>query len=260
MSHALIIGRWTQATSIRNGVATMPDQTEFTPEIDASATEQSAGADSRGMRLVGRILSTAVRQRLVAAIRGGRLREIDRIDLLAEEGLPQLARRGAWLLAVATAGFVGLDVVAHIVSRAGPLIGGAAALQIGALLAGNIAGYLVMVPVHEALHAAMILALGGRPRFGLKLPIAAYCTAPDQLFTRDGYIAVTLAPLVVLTVAGIAVTWLAPHVGAYLVLGLAGNVSGAVGDLVAVENLRHLHSRALIADTQIGYIAYQAGE
>ncbi|HEX8032594.1 MAG TPA: DUF3267 domain-containing protein [Ktedonobacterales bacterium] len=238
----------------------MSERTEFTLETDISSTGQAADADPRGMRLVARLLSIPVRQRLVAAIRSGRLREIDCIDLLAEENLPQLARRGAWLLAVATVGFVGLDVAASIVHRASPLPGGSAALQIGAVIAGNIAGYVVMVPVHEAVHAAMILALSGRPRFGLKLPFAAYCTAPDQLFTRNGYIAVALAPLVALTAAGIVATWLAPHVGAYLVLGLAGNVSGAVGDLVAVERLRRLPARALIADTQVGYTAYQASE
>lgn len=238
----------------------MSELTEFAPKKDASGTVQPADATIRGKRLVARLLSSPVRQQLKEAIHQGRLREIDRIDLLAEEGLPQLARRGARLLVAATVGFAGLDVAASIVRIAGPLPGGSVLLQIGALLLGNVAGYLVMVPVHEALHAAMILALSGRPRFGLKLPIAAYCTAPDQLFTRDGYIAVALAPLITLTSAGIVATWLAPHVGAYLVLGLAGNVSGAVGDLLAVEGLRRLPSQALIADTQIGYIAYRANE
>lgn len=236
----------------------MSDLTEPTPGVGTPGTGQPADAELRDMRLVARILPPTVRQRFGAAIRAGRLREIDRIDLLAEEGLPQLARRGAWLLAAATAGFIGLDVAASLARRAGPLPGGPAVLQIGALLAGNIAGYLVMVPAHEALHAAMILALSGRPRFGLKLPIAAYCTAPGQLFTRNGYIAVALTPLVALTAAGIVTTWLAPHVGAYLILGLAGNVSGAVGDLLAVDRLRRLPPDALIADTQIGYTAYQA--
>lgn len=238
----------------------MSEMPEFTPETGIPGTAQRADAEPHSMRLVARILSAPLRQRLVAAIRLGRLREIHRIDLLAEEGLPHLARRGAQLLAAATVGFTSLDVVASLVRQAGPLPGGSIAPQIGAVLLGNIAGYVVMVPVHEALHAAMILALSGRPQFGLKLPIAAYCTAPGQLFTRDGYIAVALAPLVALTAAGIVVTWLAPHVGAYLVLGLAGNVSGAVGDLLAVEGLRRLPSQALIADTQIGYIAYQASE
>ncbi len=238
----------------------MSELTESTSEIDTTNAGQPTDAELRDMRLVARILPRTVRQRFEAAIRAGRLREIDRIDLLAEEGLPHLARRGAWLLAAATAWFVGLDIAASLAHRAGPLPGGSVVLKVGALLVGNLAGYLVMVPVHEALHAAMILALSGRPSFGLKLPIAAYCTAPGQLFTRNGYIAVALTPLVALTAAGIVATWLAPHLGAYLILGLAGNVSGAVGDLVAVDHLRRLPGQALIADTQIGYTAYQAGE
>src|SRR5690349_17740362 len=97
-----------------NGEATMSERTEFTVETGTSGSGQPADADPRGMRLVARMLAASVRQRLVAAIRSGRLREIDRIDLLAEEGLPQLARHGAWLLVAATAGFVGLDVAASI--------------------------------------------------------------------------------------------------------------------------------------------------
>lgn len=240
----------------------MSDVSEPTlPETATSVAGQPQAGDPRGMRLVARLLSAGARQRLATAIREGQLREVDHIDLLAEEGLPELARRGFRLLAAATAGFVGLDIVAHIAHRSGPLPGdGLPVLQIGAVIVGNIAGYLIMIPVHEALHAMTILALGGRPRFGLKLPIAAYCSAPGQLFTRDGYIVVALTPLVGLTVAGILATWLAPHVGAYLILGLAGNVSGAVGDLVAVERLRRLPLRALIADTEIGYTAYHTNE
>lgn len=245
---------------MRNGDMTMPDLTEFSPETGSGNAEQPAEINPRSMRLVARILAPATRHRLLAAIRTGRLRPIDSVDLLAEEGLPRLAQIGAWLFAAATVGFVGVDVVAALVHHAGPLPGESVVLQIGALVVGNIAGYLVMVPVHEALHATTILALSGRPHFGLKMPIAAYCTAPDQLFTRDGYIAVALTPLVALTAAGIIATWVAPHLGAYLVLGLAGNVSGAVGDLIAVEHLRRLPSEALIADTQTGYTAYQASE
>ncbi len=126
-----------------------------------------------------------------------------------------------------------------------------------ALVLANAAAYIVMVPVHEALHAATIVALGGWPRFGLKLPFAAYCTAPGQLFTRDGYTAVALAPLVIISAAGAVLTWLSPDAAAYVLFGLAGNVSGAVGDLDTVARLRRRPRTTLVADTETGYIAYE---
>jgi hypothetical protein len=140
-----------------------------------------------------------------------------------------------------------------------PGVGGTAA-RVAELIAGNLLLYAVVLPVHEAVHAAVILGLGGRPRFGVKLPWALYCTAPGQLFTRGGYTAVALAPLLALTLAGGAATWLDPQAGAYLLLALAGNVSGAAGDLVAAWEMRRLPHDALIADTATGFEAYRVGE
>ena len=66
-----------------------------------------------------------------------------------------------------------------------------------------------------------------------------------------------LAPLVGLSVIGGAIIWLSPVAGAYLLLALAGNVSGAVGDLVSLRAVHRLPREALIADTATGYTAYR---
>ncbi len=52
-------------------------------------------------------------------------------------------------------------------------------------------------------------------------------------------------------------TWLSPDAAAYLLFGLAGNISGAVGDLDTVARLRHRPNTTLVADTETGYIAYE---
>jgi len=67
---------------------------------------------------------------------------------------------------------------------------------------------------------------------------------------------VALAPLIVLTVVGAVSTWLWPGLGACIVLGLAGNVSGAVGDLASSVRLLRLPATALVTDTDTGYVAY----
>jgi putative zincin peptidase len=208
-------------------------------------------------RVVARFLSKAERRRRHAAVRAGRLRPLAHVELLAPEHLPELARQSLWLLLGAGAGFLALEALARRVQHAGPLLGGLPLpARIAALLAANTVSYVLVLPLHEAVHAGAILALGGRPRFGLKLPLAAYCTAPGQLFTTRGYTFVALAPLVALTLAGAVATWLWPDLGACIVFALAGNVSGAVGDLTTVRHIRALPPDALIADTATGFSAY----
>lgn len=207
-------------------------------------------------RVVSRLLSRERRSVLEAAVRDGRLREVARLALLAPDKLERLALPSLWLLLGSGAGFFGLNLLARITHPNGPLLGTNPVWIKGAILIGaNVASYGAMLPLHEGAHALVILALGGRPRFGLKLPFAAYCTAPDQLFTRNGYAAIALAPLVALTAAGLALTWLAPDIGACVFLLLAGNISGAVGDLVAVASLRRMPKTALILDTEDGFLA-----
>lgn len=215
--------------------------------------------DTTRARIVARFLSRSKRQRMQAAAHAGRLRPLDHVELLAPERLPDLARQSIWLLLGSGAGFLALEAIARRVQHAGPILGALPLpARIAALLAGNAAAYVLVLPLHEAAHAAAILALGGRPRFGLKLPLAAYCTAPDQLFTARGYTFVALAPLVALTLAGAAATWLWPDLGACILFALAGNVSGAVGDLTTAGRIRALPADALIADTATGFSAYAA--
>ncbi len=223
-----------------------------------SGTEASDVLQSPdGVRIVARLLSSRIRAGLEAALSDGRVRLLERVDLLAPERLQTVARVSLGLLLASGAGFLALDLVVRWLSRAEPLFGsGASALRVVGFVLANTAAYALMVPLHEAVHAVVIICLGGRPRFGLKLPFAAYCTAPGQLFTRAAYTVVALAPLVVLSALGILIICLAPNLGAYLLFGLAGNVAGAVADLDAAHRMRALPPLALIADTATGYAAF----
>lgn len=225
----------------------MPDKTPV-PMLDAAVAP---------FRLIARLLSRPRRAAVADAIQHRRLHVVDRLDLLTTDSLPRLAAQSFWLLVASGVGYAALGLAARVAHQSGPLLGTGSPVSRGiALLLANAAAYVAMIPTHEAVHAAVILALGGRPRFGLKLPLAAYCTAPGQLFTRAGYIAVALAPLGVLSVVGAVVTWLAPDLGACILFGLAGNVSGAVGDLWTVAHMRRLPADVLIEDTETGYTAY----
>lgn len=215
-----------------------------------------SGTHAAPRRLDARFLSGARRRRLNAAIRDGRLREVARMELLAPAQLQGLARVSLVLLLGSAAVFLGLQTIARTVRHVPLLPGSGSPLLAIGLIAGNVLAYAAILPLHEGVHAMIILVLGGRPTFGLKLPLAAYCTAPDQLFTREGYAAVALAPLILISLAGVALIWLAPNAAAYVLFGLAGNVSGAVGDLAAARRTLALPHDALIADTATGFIAY----
>lgn len=209
-------------------------------------------------RIVSLLLRGVRRRQAQEAVRAGALTQVMADDVLTAQKLPRLATQSLWLL-VGSAALYALYIGAlRHEWQSGPLFGDAPLWQrIALLIVTNIVGYLLVIPAHEAAHALVILALGGRPRFGLRLPLAAYCTAPNQLFTRNGYIVVALAPLIALSLAGLAAAALAPDMAAALLLAFAGNVSGAVGDLEAARGMRGLRRDTLIADTETGYIAYQ---
>lgn len=229
----------------------------MTPDLLPPETPANP-ANVASSRVVSLLLRGQRRRETQAAVSAGQLTQIAASDVLAAEGLPRLATQSVWLFAVSAAVYALLIGVMRQWDHTGQLLGvGPVILRLGALGVVNIAGYLLMLPLHEAVHAAIILALGGRPRFGLKLPFAAYCTAPNQLFLRDGYLTVALAPLVVLTALATVVALLAPNIAAGLLLFMAGNVSGAVGDITVARAIRRLPADTLIADTATGYIAYR---
>jgi putative zincin peptidase len=226
------------------------------PKGDAVDATPTSGQ----LRLVSRFLRGARRTRAVAALRAGNLQTVAHSDLLSPARLPGLARDSLSLLVAGGAFFAIVNILAWdkhgIVALPGP---DSTFVRLFLLVVANIIAYSVMLPLHEAVHAATILALGGRPTFGLRLPFAAYCTAPGQVFTRQGYMAVALAPLVVLTVVGVVITILWPQWATWLWFGFAGNISGAVGDLVTASEVRQLPPNALIADNEAGYTAYTIG-
>ncbi len=98
----------------------------------------------------------------------------------------------------------------------------------------GIIGVLVTVfVVHEGIHGLFIAVYGHRPRFGFKPQHGVfYATANDALFPRNPFLVIALAPLVVMTVVGLALMLVVPDaLGYYVGLVIVLNAGGAVGDL-----------------------------
>jgi len=91
---------------------------------------------------------------------------------------------------------------------------------------------VVMLVVHEAIHGVFFwLFTGSRPHFGIGAGYA-YATAPGWYIPRGQYFVVSLAPLVLISVAGMGLAALAPVSWFVPVLALViMNASGAVGDM-----------------------------
>ncbi len=194
-----------------------------------------------------------------AAIDVGQLRKLDEISLLQPERLLPLSLLSLLLLVAGGIFFGVLNIAAYIwqTHASSGQIGGWGLIT---WIVINILGYLVILVVHEALHAAAFAFWGGRPYFGVKLPYALYCGAKNQLFRRNQYLVVGLAPLVVISLAGIIFTLLSPALASYTIFATVGNVSGAAGDVWVVARLLRQPETTLVEDTETGYRVWEISQ
>lgn len=122
--------------------------------------------------------------------------------------------------------------------RAGDSAAGTIGVQAGGLLQtlGLIAAVLVLtafhVILHEAIHGIFFWWFTrSRPRFAFRWT-HAYAAAPDWFLPRNAYLLTTLAPLVIITLGGLAILPIVPAgwlTSLWFVLTM--NTGGAVGDL-----------------------------
>lgn len=112
---------------------------------------------------------------------------------------------------------------------------------------------VVIVLPHELLHGLAISYYGGKPRYGVGLAHFvlpyAYATA-DHRFTRNQFVVVALAPLVGLTVLGVAL--MAAFEWSWLIVPLAANAGGAVGDCWMVLTVLGYPAHTRIEDGTTG--------
>src|SRR5438132_692041 len=191
-----------------------------------------------------------------AAIDAGRLRKLDEISLLQPERLLPLSLLSLLLLVAGGIFFGVLNIAAYIwqTHASSGQIGGWGLIT---WIVINILGYLVILVVHEALHAAAFVFWGGRPYFGVKLPYALYCGAKNQLFRRNQYLVVGLAPLVVISLAAVIFTLVNPVMASYTLFASIGNFSGAAGDVWSVMRLLRQPADVLVEDTETGYRVWE---
>lgn len=192
------------------------------------------------------------------AVDAGQMGKLEELELLEPQQLQPLARISLQMLAIGAVFFVVLNYAAYYWQTrtlALHISGGGVLLW----LVINVIGYFLILPIHEVVHALAFLLWGGKPYFGTKLPLALYCGAKNQLFHRNQYLVIGLAPLVVLTIVGITFTLLNPVLASYMLFANLGNVSGAAGDVWTVARLLRHPKSVLVEDTEAGYRVWEVG-
>lgn len=120
------------------------------------------------------------------------------------------------------------------------------------VLAVLLLAFLIVVP-HEWLHGLAIRYYGGEPRYGVGLAHFvlpyAYATT-DHRFSRNEFLVVCLTPLVVITAVGVPL--MVVFEWGWLVLPLAANAGGAVGDLWMATVLLGYPSHVRAEDHETG--------
>ncbi|MDQ2905808.1 MAG: DUF3267 domain-containing protein [Ktedonobacteraceae bacterium] len=191
-----------------------------------------------------------------ACIDAGQLRQREALALLEPQQMRPVVLLSLLLLIVGTVIFGALNIAAYIwqTHAHSGSIGGWT--LIGWLLI-NVLAYIVVLPIHELIHGLVISFWGGKPYYGAKLPFALFCGARNQIFRRSHYLVIALAPLVVLTLAGIVFILIAPALASYVFLGLVGNFSGAAGDIYSAVRILKQPTGTLIEDTETGFRAWE---
>jgi Putative zincin peptidase len=194
-----------------------------------------------------------LRQEQQAAIDAGQLLKREELELLEPEKLRTLALLSLYLLLIGGVFFVGLNIAAYIWQA--QKTGGSISVVLWVVI--NIIGYIVILPIHELIHGMAFAFWGGKPYYGKKLPFALYCGAKNQLFRRNHYLVVGLAPLVVISLAGIIFTLVAPVLASYTLFATIGNVSGAAGDVWVARKILRYPKSVLVEDTETGYRVWE---
>jgi len=118
----------------------------------------------------------------------------------------------------------------------------------------GIALILLMLPIHELLHGAMMSHFGHNPHYGIKLLKGVlYATGDGRLFRRNEYIAVAMAPFVVISVVMLVLSLFFPAgIGFWMMMAAVLNATGAVGDFWMTQKALKFPEDAYIRDEKDG--------
>ena len=112
---------------------------------------------------------------------------------------------------------------------------------------------------HEFIHGVAISMYGGKPRYGTG--VAHYLlpylyTTTETVFRRNQFIAILIAPLILISVLGVISMIVFPAIAHWFIIPLTMNAAGAIGDLWMTASIVRYPEHILLADDQSGLTIY----
>jgi hypothetical protein len=135
------------------------------------------------------------------------------------------------------------------------------------ITSGTILGTIVIsvtlivgtIVLHELIHGVFMSKYGGKPSYGAGIAhyILPYFYATTKtIFTRNQFIVIAIAPLVVISLVGIGFMAAFPSIAHWMFIPFVINASGAVGDLWITRNILRYPKHVLLEDRKTGLIIY----
>lgn len=120
-----------------------------------------------------------------------------------------------------------------------------------------IAALLVMTIVHELIHGLFFFLASAKPVFGFK-NLFAFAGAPGWLIRKNYFLAVSLSPLIIITLTGFLLIYLLPPAYKSIVLLIiAANAAGSTGDLWVSLKLLRNHGDIYVQDDGLTLSIYK---
>jgi len=112
-----------------------------------------------------------------------------------------------------------------------------------------VVAFIAVLVLHEMVHGLFFwLFTRSRPRFGFK-GVYAYAAAPGWYIPRPQFLIVGLAPLVLISLAGLLILpFVTLPVSLVLLVAIISNATGAIGDLYMVARLLFVPRGVLTED------------
>jgi hypothetical protein len=114
---------------------------------------------------------------------------------------------------------------------------------------------VLTIILHELTHGLVMRTFGARPKYGILWKgLMFYATSPGYAYHRNSYVAVALAPFVIISVLVVLGMWLLQGTIWVALLGVCGvvNASGAIGDMWITMIVFRYATAAYIMDERDG--------
>jgi len=123
----------------------------------------------------------------------------------------------------------------------------------------SVALFVGTMVLHELIHGAFMSKYGGKPSYGAGIAyfILPYLYATTKtIFTRNQFIVIAIAPLVVISLVGIGIMAAFPSIAHWMLIPFVINGSGAVGDMWVTRNVLRYPKHVMLEDRKNELIIY----